>query len=379
MNKLKYIAFYDLPHAPFKRVFSPAAASKIDYILSVLNRVNFEVAIISPSWFDFSKKRIPFTSSKKCTINDKLNLILAPSFGGNNKLLSYSKISLSLTWLFFYLVFNAKKNEKIVVYHSIWISLPILLAQKLKKFKIVLEVEEIYQDVMTLHPFFDKWENKILEKADSFLFSTDLLKGKLKTTKPNVVIYGSYFAENQYSKPPNDNKIHLLYAGIIDEAKRGAINALESAKFLSDDYVLHIIGFGELNNFLPMLESHNQTALCKAYFHGNKSGADYVTFCQSCHIGLSTQKMEGNYLQSSFPSKILSYLGMGLRVVSGNVECVALSKVNHMINYYLEESPEAIANAIKKIDISDTYNSSELIKELDIEFMSNIKKLLIEY
>ncbi len=376
MHKLKYIAFYDLPDSQFKRVYSPAATSKIDYIVSALNRINCEVSLVSPSWFDFSNKKISFKKSQKQFINDKTNLILAPSFGGNNKVAIYSKIILSLTWLFFYLLFTTKKDEKIIVYHSIWISFPILLAQKIKKFKILLEVEEIYQDVMTLHPFFDKWENKILSKADCFLFSTDLLKVKLNIAKPNVVIYGSYFTQNKKNSPPSDDKIHLLYAGIIDKDKRGAINALECAKYLSENYVLHIIGFGELDLFLPMIEKHNKTSSCKAYYHGNKGGDDYIAFCQSCHVGLSTQKMNGDYLQSSFPSKILSYLGMGLRVVSSNVECVKVSKVNNLINYYEDDTPESIAEAIQRVNVSDSYNSLELIKKLDTEFMEDLKNLL---
>src|SRR5690606_32357247 len=147
------------------------------------------------------------------------------------------KIILALTWLFFYLIRNARKDEKILVYHSIWITIPILLAQKFKKFKIVLEVEEIYQDVKTLHPLLDKWEYKMLAQAHSYLFSTDLLPLKLKTTKPFVVIYGSYSVHPKIATPPTDGKIHLLYAGIIDFDKRGAVNALESAMYLPENYV----------------------------------------------------------------------------------------------------------------------------------------------
>ena len=274
------------------------------------------------------------------------------------------------------MVKNVKKNEKILVYHSIWITVPILIAQKIKKFKIILEVEEIYQDVMTLHPFFDKWENKMLHNADAYLFSTDILPHKLKIKKPYCVIYGSYSVEEKINTPSNDNKIHVVYAGIIDQEKKGAFNALASAQYLPENFVLHIIGFGDTKTLLPLIKKQNETTLCKTYFHGKKMGSEYVSFCQGCHIGLSTQKMDGAYLQSSFPSKILSYLGMGLNVVSCSIKCVELSKISTFVTYYHEDNYEKIANAIIECSKNLQQDSRTYITKLHNDFKSEVNELL---
>lgn len=372
MSSIKYIAFYDIPLSKYKRVYSPAATSKMDYIVSSLNEKGKHVTIVSPSWFDVTKEKIQFHFQKKVKLNANKKLILAPSFGGNSKIANYLKIILSLVWLFFWLVNNTKKNEKILVYHSIWITIPIIIAKKIKGFKIVLEVEEIYADIMTVHSVFDRWEQKIITNSDYFIFSSDLLKDKLKTAKPYIIVYGSYFVENSINKPLNDGKIHLVYAGIIDEAKRGAFNALAAAKHLSSDYVLNIIGFGDVQKLLPIIEIHNTLSECKVYFHGRKDGEEYVKFCQGCHIGLSTQKMEGNYLESSFPSKILSYLGMGLKVVSCAVSCVEQSKISNLVTYYYQDDEQEIAKAIIQCNDSINFDSRKILFHLHKDFSHQI-------
>jgi hypothetical protein len=376
MSRIKYIAFYDTPISKFKRVYSPAATSKMDYIVASINEIGKDVTIVSPSWYDHTVDKVPFHFQKKLFLNANKNLILAPSFGGNSKIARYSKIILSLVWLFFWLLFHVQKNEKIMVYHSIWITIPILLAKKIKGFKIILEVEEIYADVMTLHPFFDKWEQKMIFRSDFFIFSTDLLKDKLCSSKPYIILYGSYFVENNINKPPDDGKVHLLYAGIIDQSKRGAFNAVAAAKHLSGEYILHIIGFGDIENLLSIIEIQNSMADCKVYFHGTKNGADFIKFCQSCHIGLSTQKMEGSYLESSFPSKILSYLGMGLKVVSCAVSCVEKSKIGGEVSYYFVDDPIYISKAIVDCTKKSFSNSRDLLSSLHNNFKLDLQRFL---
>ncbi len=327
-KEIKYIGFYDISNSDTKRVCSLAATNKMNYISSAINRAGFFVNIVSPSWMGNSSKK-KLENQHEVKINNNIKVTFCPSFKSNNKITSVFKITLSLVWLFIYLIFNTSKNEKVIVYHVPWLSIPVRLAKLLKRFKLILEVEEIYSDVIIVNSVFTKWEKKLLVAADSYLFSTDLLKERLQIKKPSVVVYGIYDSKEQLSKPIDDGKIHLVYAGIIDSNKKGAFNALEAAKYLSDKYHLHIIGFGEVEKLCSNIDEYNQYSRCKVTYDGIKNGNEYIEFCQSCHIGLSTQSMEGNYLESSFPSKVLSYLSMGLRVVS------CYSKQNRGIGHLL--------------------------------------------
>jgi len=374
-KEIKYIGFYDLSDSVPKRAFALAATNKMDYICDAINKAGYKVHLVSPSWFIDSSSKVKFQSSSPKQLSENKKLTLVPSIGTSSKALRNIKIIGSLFWLFMWLVANIKQNEKIIVYHSPWLVLPVLWAKKIKGFDLILEVEEIYSDVTSLHPYFDKLEQKIFKAADSFLFSTDLLPDKINTNKNFTVIYGNYQTFETLESPFIDGKIHLLYAGIIDSHKAGAFNAIESALYLNGNYVMHIIGFGEVELLKSRIEEINKTSKCKVIFDGAKYGNEFIKYCQQCHIGLSTQKMDGAYLDTSFPSKILSYLGMGLRVVSCYVSCVAKSEIGDQVSYYKEDTPHAIAQSILNIDMSLVNNSKLKIQLLDEKFVSNLKKI----
>ena len=374
-KQIKYVGFYDLLESKSDRVYNLAATNKMNYIARALVEVGYNVEFISPSWMG-DKSDVSFEKKKTVKMGDHKKVTFCPSWKTSNKITRNIKILFTLVWLFFYLLLNTKKDEIIIAYHVQWISLPIRAAKFFKRFKLILEVEEIYQDVMKFSDRFVVWENKLIDNADAFLYSTDLLKKKLANNKPDVVIYGEYHNYNKLTDPINDGKIHLLYAGIIDDHKRGAFNSLEATKYLSEKYVLHIIGFGQVGKLQEMVNEYNKTNECKIIFDGLKSGNEYIEYCQSCHIGLSTQSMSGEYLESSFPSKLLSYLAMGLRVVSCEIKCVTESKIRDVISYYSHDNPSDIAEAIRKVNINTDYESSKIIQGLHEEFVEDVKNLI---
>ena len=81
---------------------------------------------------------------------------------------------------------------------------------------------------------------------------------------------------------------------------------------------------------------------------------------------------------SAFPSKLVLYLSCGLRVVSCRVKVLEISKMANSLNFYNDDTPEAIAKAIMSIDISSPYDSKNLMDKLDLEFKNDLKKLLEE-
>lgn len=374
IKEIKYIGFFDIPSMNTNRVSSPAAVNKMNYICDAINNAGFNVLVISPSWRDDTKVGEAIFSKNEISVHKAKKVIFCPTFGTMNKLMLKLKVVYSLLWLFFFMLLKIKKNEKVLVYHSPWLALPVLLAKKLKKFQLILEVEEIYGDVSSLHSYFDKLEDKIIRCADGYLLATDLLVNRVDHDKPNVIIYGTYERIEKKSSPPDDGKIHLVYAGIIDSEKAGAFNAIESARYLSDLYRMHIIGFGEVEKLLKRIEEINNDlgAGCKIVFDGSKSGDEFIEYCQSCHIGLSTQKMSGKYLDTSFPSKVLSYLAMGLCVVSGKINCVEKSKIGHLLNYYTEDNPEQIATAIKETNLNLSDSGFQVISDLNDNFINEI-------
>lgn len=375
MNRIKYIGFYNHNSSIINRTCALSAVNKMDYVISSLNEIGYGVDIISPSWLVSTEKTF-FKKEERVSLANN-NYVYAPSFNTKYKILSYFTIVLSWIWLFFYLVFKTQKNEKILVYHSIWLLVPLIFIRLFKKLDIILEVEEIYSDVNSLHRKFKKTELNFIRSSNSFLFSTDLLEKKLNLkNKPSIILYGNYQVFPKLNKPNNDNKIHLLYAGIIDFDKRGAFNAVEAMRFLDEKYILHIIGFGEIEELKEKIRMVNSLSKAMIFYDGLKTGDDFVSYAQKCHIGLSTQKMEGEYLDTSFPSKILTYLGLGLNVVSCNIRCVEVSAISELVSFYNVDKPEDISKSIQEADLKSSQEIIESLMFLNTEFKKLLNKIL---
>ena len=374
LHPMKYIGFYANPAFQNQcRMSSPAADNKMDYICTALNRNYLDVNIISPSWTTAGQG---FFRGGKVKLNERTNTVLFSTFGSKIKMLKRLKYVWAYFRLFLFLILHVERNETILVYHSQYLSWPVRTAKKIRRFRMILEVEEIYADVPGTKKRLDKAETELIDCADAYLFSTELLRDRVAKSAVNTVLYGSYTIPLQHAEHKVDGKIHLLYAGIIDSHKLGAFRAIEATKYLSGRYVLHIIGFGETEKLCVQIDLLNKTNTCKIVFDGLKTGDEYIAYCQNCDIGLSTQSMAGKYQNTSFPSKILSYLSMGLHVVSCETECVRKSAVGSLVSYYKEDTPEAIADTIMSVDLSQPYDSRNVIRELDLQFVEDIKKLL---
>ena len=97
---------------------------------------------------------------------------------------------------------------------------------------------------------------------------------------------------------------------------------------------------------------------------------------QKCHVGLSTQNPDAEYNDTSFPSKILSYMANGLRVVSIRIRTVETSSIADKVYFYDRQSPKDIADTIMNINFNDLYDSRQIIRTLDEKFDKEIGSLL---
>ena len=199
--------------------------------------------------------------------------------------------------------------------------------------------------------------------------------------KPYAITHGTYHVEPDRNFRFDDNKIHVVYAGTLDPRKGGAASAAAAARYLPENYHVHILGFGsdeQIANMKSLIEDVNRISSADVSYDGVLSGEDYIRFLQACQIGLSTQNPDAAFNATSFPSKVLSYMANGLRVVSIRIDAVESSAVGDMITYYDDQSPEAIAKAIIGVDISQPYDSRQRIVQLDEQFKRDLKRLIEE-
>ena len=153
-NKIiKYVCFYGNEHTNHKRNAVQSAVTKIDYIVSVLNRIGYNVEIISKSGVDIDG----FCFDPGETINIGQNTLKTFfSIGCKKSALRYVSRILNTLHIILWMLFNLSKNDKIIVYHSPGYMTIMYWMKRLKNFTLIGEIEEIYQDVKQCNQSFCK-------------------------------------------------------------------------------------------------------------------------------------------------------------------------------------------------------------------------------
>lgn len=385
MDKIYYVGFFgDALAYEENRHLAPSGVNKMDYIARALGSEGMKIKIISTAWLKYKKNLgLKIIRQRKFKVTDNVDCVLPYSITLPLKISTVLSMFLAKVWLILYFLINIGRNDIVIVYHSTFYLNTLYWLKKIINFKLILEVEEVYSEVFSMNQKWKRREQRLIDNADSYIFPNDLMYDYLQIkNKPYLVVYGSYLADNYEMKPVkfDDDKIHLVYAGIIDKLKLGAFNAIRSAKYLSDSYEIHILGFGteaDVNDLKKEIQSINRFSSCKVIYEGKKTGEDYKNFMNGCQIGLSTQKNEGEYLKLTFPSKVLGYLTIGLNVVSAKIEGVMVSDIGDIVAYYNEDSPQAIAEAIKNMKILSSDDIKGRIAELDANFKRRIHELIL--
>lgn len=376
MKKIKYLSFYNTPENKEKHIVSPAGVTKVDYVLSVLDALKRPTDVITAS-------RSQVRSGNKeivKTVNDFATLYIPADLKGGNWFAN--KLSTLIYRMRFvpYLRKHLRRDDVVIVYHSLVYMDEVRRLKKTIGFKLILEVEEIYGDVLGSQKIANR-EMDFFRCADAYIFPTELLNEKTNDqNKPYVITHGTYRAvpESEERIYHDDNRVHCVYAGTFDPRK-GVFAAISAAEHLPENYHMHILGFGSPEETERVQEAVRATAektRARVTYDGCLSGELYTRFIQSCDIGLSTQNPHAAFNDTSFPSKVLTYMANGLRVVSISIPSVVHSDVGDMIYYYDDQTPEKIAEAILKIDLCEAYDSRRRIMELDRRFQNEFQNIL---
>ncbi len=375
MKKIYYLCYFDIPeHAEQQRSFVLAATTKSTYIAKAFVKAGYEVEIVSASGTGGGN----FCPGSVTQLGDNLTLRLFDAKSAKTTVQRVFARRFLRKQLKSYLLENVTENDTLLVYHSLaYMDLVQEIKQK-KNPKLILETNEVYADVTGNEKIRPK-EMAFLQSADGYVLSTELLLEKVNPqNKPFTVNYGIFAPEKKQFEPLfHDGKIHCVYAGVL-EPRKGAGTAIAAAEFLPSNYHIHIIGFGreeDMAKIQKQVDEMSAKTECTVTFDGKKSGDEYLQFLQSCQVGFATQSADAAFNETSFPSKVLSYLSNGLRVVSVRIKAIETSKVADLMYFYDGDSPKAVAEAIQSIDFSDGYDSRKCLSDLDASFISDCEKL----
>ena len=278
------------------------------------------------------------------------------------------------------LLFGTHHGECIVVYHSLSYMKVVKLVKRIKKLRIVMEIREIYSDINKTTEKVKREEKEYFQLADSYIFATERLNELINIKKkPYIIISGIYRYEKRYSEKFDDGCIHVVYAGTLRPEKGGALSAIKMAEYLDNRYYVHILGYGTNENIACIkksIDEVNKKNRAIVSYDGVLAGEEFLRFLQKCNIGLAVQNITGEFNNTSFPSKILTYLSNGLDVLSTDIPVVTESAVGEQLFYCKTNEPLDVATELMKIDVKHSKDKEAILRELDLFARKNIKQIM---
>ena len=267
------------------------------------------------------------------------------------------------------------------MYHIFWAT----ALKKIFRKKYFLEIEDVYSALSPDGNAYEKKEWDFFEATDGYLCVNALIRDKIHNPAPKIISHGRYVVSNRVENRIT-SKCRLVYAGVIEQERKGAFLAVETMKYLPENYELVILGFGNEKNICALKEIikniNAQKGWCCIKYLGYMAGEEYLRELQKCSIALSTHMYDDTNMKSAdytFPSKLLVYMGNGLHIVAQDLKCLRTSEISDYITYYDRPVPQLVAKAIMSVDMKKEYNSRNRISELDKCFTKDILKLFNDY
>lgn len=358
---------------------SLAATRKLDYIAQSISKCGYEVEIVSVIR---SKQKFQGISSKKTIkLSENISLTESPSIGEtDNPVLSKIRNILSKAWLLIFMLVNIKKNDTVVIYHDYVYASQILLAYRIKKFRAILEIEDIYQKVWNIRGKDIVRENRVLETFhNDCIVASDTIKNELNISNA-VVAYGNYKTyKGDIKKKGQGNKIKVICTGSIDRARGIGIMSAEVADILNNRYQVFISGpitDDCKEEFLNKITAvNNSVGYEKCRYLGILDDEEYEELLLDADIALNPQK-QGDFDKYVFPSKILTYLGYNLDVVTTPGESIVKSKVKEVLSVTKGYTPQDLVDEIEKVRFDRMGDYREYLTDMSKEFIGNLSCLL---
>jgi len=186
-KNIYYIGFYSFSGGTLEkenRVYSSAAVNLMNFISQKLSS-NATVNIISPSW---TNNQRGIYRGKKVQLSDNVFLNIAPSVGTYFGLGKFLSIIISQIWLIFKIIFTIKERDKVIVYHSVAFAPVILITKKLFSYKLILQLNEVYQDVKSQGLIKNYFEKAIIRDAGAYIVSNHFLKERMTYLTNNLIV-----------------------------------------------------------------------------------------------------------------------------------------------------------------------------------------------
>lgn len=355
---------------------TPSNAAKVGYVKSALLQAGFELSL-----FSFAcNKNNKVSRSRHIKIDNREIHHYPFCVGGQSLFLRYCSYFLIFLQLFLYLLKIDKKNDVVLLYHSIQETKVVKFFNRLLGLKIVLELEELYSvsqgDDKSTHQEKELIQNGFV----GYIVVNSIIGQRCDLLQPLVVCEGQYTMLTNKGKSiaSDDGRIHIVYAGIFQD-NADVFIAIKVASLLNGNYKMHIAGYGDeatVNKVIAAISRHNLTGEgCELEYHGCLHGEEYENLLSQCSIGLCTRVLEDKLSDYTFPSKVFAYLSRNLKVVCTPISCVKCSPISDRIVFSESISAESVYRAITCVDASEIIDNSSILENQNSRFVHEVISL----
>ncbi|MDY2980858.1 MAG: glycosyltransferase family 4 protein [Fusobacterium sp.] len=250
-----------------------------------------------------------------------------------------------------------KNNDKYDVIHAFDFDTGFIANLCAKKYKksLVYHILDYYVDSHGLRGKFlgnliEKMERYVINLSDTTIICTEKRKVQIKNTNPKrlIIIHNTPLkAENINLKKSENNKIKIVYVGILPENGRMIKELVEIVEENETLYELHIAGFGPLENYLKEKSKVNENIK----FYGKIPYMKTLELENSCDIMTAIYDPSiPNHFYAA-PNKFYESLMLGKPLImiknTGMSEIVSQYKIGEVIDYNklsLEKGLKNLAN-----------------------------------
>lgn len=282
--------------------------------------------------------------------------------------------------LFFVLLFT---KADLLFANDLDTLLPNYLVSKLKRIPLIYDSHEIFCEVPELiaHPFkkrvwelIEKWIVPNLKHAITVNESiATYFFDKYKTpfifvrNIPNYLPLATHKTRTELGLPDDKHIVILQGAGI--NVQRGAEELVAAFQFLNSDYLLLIIGSGDVIHQLKSDVVRLKISE-KVIFIDKMSATDLRHYTINANIGITIDKDTNLNYHFSLPNKVFDYIHSGIPLVTSKLPEILTIVSKYNIGVTIDSHhPEHIANKISECIIGEEYST----------YKKNTKKAALEY
>ena len=224
-------------------------------------------------------------------------------------------------WTVVALYFVAKKYVKnskgtvfvfvpyIVLHHT----LPARLLKRRfgAKVKVVTVVPDIFFPSSRVSIFLNRCAERNTAKGDAFVFYTEYMKDYLGVAgKPFVVIEG-FQTIRPLIKKTDDGVFRIVYCGSLN-LNYGVGRLVDAMKYLEEKVELHLYGAGNAEDYIEERRQRDE----RIKYHGRVPKAEAQKAVSEATVLVNPRNAtDGEYVNYSFPSKDIEYLGSGIPTI----------------------------------------------------------------